>query len=241
MCIASSRSGEFRSLRQQSSVPGMKQLSVIIPALDANAQLPAAVARLADAGVGQVIVSDGGTVPPPDLPPGVKLVVGAPGRGRQLMAGAGAAAGEWLLFLHADTRLGAGWQQAVEAHMADHRGKAAVFRFALDDPHPAARRLEAIVAWRSKWLALPYGDQGLLVSRALYQQVGGFRPIPIMEDVDIVRRLGRARLRLLDVDAITSAVRYRREGYLRRMLRNAVCLSLYFIGVSPDRIRRIYA
>lgn len=219
----------------------MKQLSVIIPARDANALLPAAVARLADAGVGEVIVSDGGTLPPPDVPSPARLVLGAPGRGRQLVAGAAAASGEWLLFLHADTRLGNGWEKVVEAHMAAHEDKAAVFRFALDDPHPAARRLEAIVAWRSRWLALPYGDQGLLISRALHDRIGGFRPIPIMEDVEIVRRLGRARLRLLDADAITSAVRYRREGYLRRMLRNVVCLSLYFIGVSPDRIRRIYA
>ena len=219
----------------------MKQLSVIIPALDANELLPAAIARLQAAGVGEVIVSDGGTLPPPDVPPPARLVLGAPGRGRQLVAGAAVASGEWMLFLHADTRLGAGWQQAAEAHMAACEDKAAVFRFTLDDPHPAARRLEAIVAWRSRWLALPYGDQGLLISRALYNEVGGFRPIPIMEDVEIVRRLGRARLRLLEADAITSAVRYRREGYLRRVLRNSLCLSLYFIGVSPDRINRIYA
>lgn len=219
----------------------MKQLSVIIPALDANALVPAAVARLQAAGVGEVIVSDGGTLPAPEVPPPARLVLGEPGRGHQLAEGAAAASGDWLLFLHADTRLATGWEQAVAAHMATHEDKAAAFRFVLDDPDPAARRLEAIVAWRNRWLALPYGDQGLLISRSLYNEVGGFRPLPIMEDVDIVRRLGRARLRLLEADAITSAVRYRREGYLRRALRNTLCLSLYFIGVPPDRIRRIYA
>lgn len=218
------------------------KLSVIIPALNANHLLPAAVARLKAEGVDEIIIADGGSTPPPSgLGEGVQVISAASGRGQQLQAGAAAATGDWLLLLHADTRLGDGWREAVRDHVRDHPGNAAFFRFALDDANPAARRLERVVALRCRLLALPYGDQGLLISRRLYGAVGGFRPIPLMEDVDIVRRIGRARLVTLDVPAVTSAARYRREGYLRRMGRNLLCLSLFFAGVDPARIRKIYA
>ncbi|MBD0271428.1 MAG: glycosyl transferase family 2, partial [Acetobacteraceae bacterium] len=89
-------------------------------------------------------------------------------------------------------------------------------------------------------LALPYGDQGLLIPRALYEAVGGFRPLPLMEDVDLVRRLGRGRLAALPVAAVTSAERWRREGWRLRSARNLACLSLWFLGVRPEAIKRLY-
>jgi hypothetical protein len=88
---------------------------------------------------------------------------------------------------------------------------------------------------------LPYGDQGLLISRDLLAAVGGVAPIPLMEDVDLIRRLGRHRLRLLPAAAVTSAARWEREGYIRRSARNLGCLSLWFAGVPPAWIRRFYA
>ena len=119
--------------------------------------------------------------------------------------------------------------------------RTAHFAFALDDASPEARRLERLVAWRCRALALPYGDQGLLLSRALYEAVGGFRPLPLMEDVDLVRRLGRRRLVALPVPAVTSAGRWRREGWRRRSARNLACLSLWFMGVPPRLIARLYS
>ena len=89
-------------------------------------------------------------------------------------------------------------------------------------------------------LALPYGDQGLLIARRLYDAVGGFAPLPLMEDVDLVRRLGRRRLARIGARCVASAGRYRRDGYLCRSLRNLMCLSLYLAGVSPARIVRLY-
>jgi hypothetical protein len=88
---------------------------------------------------------------------------------------------------------------------------------------------------------LPYGDQGLLIHRDLLASVGGLRPLPLMEDVDLVRRLGRHRLEALPVAAVTSAARWRRDGYLRRSARNLACLALWFAGVPPRIIARIYS
>jgi hypothetical protein len=170
------------------------------------------------------------------------VIAAEPGRGSQLAAGADAASGNWLLFLHADCRLSAGWGDAVEEFLArpDAGSRVGYFGFALDDPNPAARRLERIVAWRCRALGLPYGDQGLLIARTLYDAVGGFAALPLMEDVDLVRRLGRRRLVQLPATAVSSARRYRAGGYIRRPLRNLFCLSLYFAGVPPRRIARLY-
>jgi hypothetical protein len=89
-------------------------------------------------------------------------------------------------------------------------------------------------------LALPYGDQGLLIHRDLYDQLGGYRPLPLMEDVDLVRRIGRRRLTVLPVRAETSARRWRQDGWLARSARNLVCLALFFVGVPAARIARLY-
>jgi hypothetical protein len=87
---------------------------------------------------------------------------------------------------------------------------------------------------------MPYGDQGLLISKRLYDRIGGFRPLTLMEDVDLVRRLGRRRIHLLRSRAVTSARRYRAEGYFRRMLRNLTCLSLYYLRVPTSVLTRLY-
>jgi len=171
-----------------------------------------------------------------------KYVVAPRGRGSQLAAGAAAVAGDWLLFVHADTVLDDGWDEAAAAFVADpaNADRAGYFRFALDDDSPQARRLERRVAWRCRTFGLPYGDQGLLVSRARYDAVGGFRPLPLMEDVDLVRRLGRDRMVELPVRAVTSAAKFRRDGWRRRSLRNLTCLALYFAGVPPRHIEKLY-
>jgi rSAM/selenodomain-associated transferase 2 len=193
----------------------------------------------------EIVVADGGSVddtPAVAAAAGAKLVAGARGRGSQLAAGAAAATREWLLFLHADCTPEPGWAEAVAVFIARPRAaeRAGYFDLALDDHAAAARRLERVVAWRCRILALPYGDQGLLISRALYDAVGGFAPLPLMEDVDLARRLGRRRLARIDARCVASARRYRREGYWRRPLRNLLCLSLYFAGMPPERIARLY-
>jgi rSAM/selenodomain-associated transferase 2 len=218
-------------------------LSIIIPTLDAAGTLPRTLAALG--AEGEIIVVDGGSGDASVAIArafGARLEAAPMGRGVQLQAGAEAARGDWLLFLHADTVLESGWRESVETFCADasNRWRAAVFRFALDDESAQARRLERLVAWRVRWMGLPYGDQGLLISRAFYDRLGGFRLLTLMEDVDMVRRIGGKQLTVLPITARTSAARWRRDGWTRRSLRNLACLTLYFVGVPPHVIRRVY-
>ena len=223
------------------SAPG---LAVVIPTLDAAATLAATLAALAEGAalLHEIVVADGGsddaTVALAGRA-GARVVAARPGRGRQLAAGAQATSADWLLFLHADTQLGRGWTDEAAAFMTSGGEAAATFRFTLDDNGPAARRLEAMVAWRCRALGLPYGDQGLLLSRDFYDRLGGFRPWPLMEDVDLVRRIGRARMHMFECPALTSAARYRR-GYLWRSSRNLSCLGLYYLGLPPAWLARLY-
>ena len=124
--------------------------------------------------------------------------------------------------------------------LKDGQHRAGYFLYALDDPAPAAKRLERLVNWRCRTFGLPYGDQALLISRTFYDHLGGFKEIPLMEDVELVRRIGRSRLIPLSTIAVTSAARYRREGYLVRPVLNLFCLGLYFLGLPPAVIERIY-
>lgn len=222
-----------------------RELTALLPTLNAAEGLGGTLAALRGQ-VAAILVADGGstdgTIAVAEAA-GAQVIAAPRGRGNQLSAGAVAVHTPWVLVLHADTRPGTGWQAAAEAFMGDpaNASRAAYFRFALDDPSPQARRLERAVAWRCRALALPYGDQGLLIPRTLLDAVGGYRPTPIMEDVDLVRRIGRDRLVGLGVPFITSAERWRAEGWWRRSARNLACLLLWFVGVPPERIARLYA
>jgi rSAM/selenodomain-associated transferase 2 len=215
-------------------------VSVVIPTLNAAATLPATL-RCLD-GVAEIVVADGGST---DATASIAVEHGARvlslprGRGSQLAGGIAVARHPWLLLLHADTRLQAGWRNAVAARMADPN-RAAYFRFALDSADWRAGLLQGAVALRCRLFALPYGDQGLLIHRDLLHAVGGMRDLPLMEDVDLVRRLGRKRLVAMDAEAVTGAARWERDGWTRRSARNLLCLSLYFAGVKPATIARLY-
>ncbi|MCG8595126.1 MAG: glycosyltransferase [Kiloniellales bacterium] len=224
------------------------KLDVVIPVLGAPPILAATLEALEEgraAGlVGEVLLvgGDGDAELARSFGRAARVIAAPRGRGQQLAAGADACGAPWLLFLHADTRLDPGWagQAAVFIDAAPAGERAAAFRLAFDDPHPGARRIAALANWRSRRLGLPYGDQGLLISRALYDEVGGFRPLVLMEDVDLVRRIGRRRLTILEGRAVTSAARYRGGGWWLRPLRNLSILGLYFLGVPPATLRRLY-
>jgi rSAM/selenodomain-associated transferase 2 len=211
-------------------------LSVVIPTLNASTVLAATLNAINDAD--EVVVADGGSsdgTPALAAAMGAIVVCAPRGRGLQLAQGVSIARGEWLLLLHGDTRLTPGWREALPP--ADCAG---YFRFTLDSDDPRARRLERLVALRCRLFALPYGDQGLLIHRDLLRQVGGIKALPLMEDVDLVRRIGRRRLVPLDAAAITSAEKWERQGWYLRSLRNIGCLTLYFVGLPPRTIARLY-
>ena len=165
------------------------------------------------------------------------------GRARQMHAGANRADAPWLLFLHADVVLESGWEKEVREFIR-HRGAnthiAAVFRFALQHTSKKARALEQIVSLRCRWLALPYGDQGLLISADFYRSLDGFAILPLMEDVELVRRIGRKRLALLRSRACSDAVRYQSDGFLARATRNITLTSLFLLGVPAERLANFY-
>ena len=224
------------------------QVSIVIPVLRDSVQLDGLLTSLspgADNSAVEIIVAngdpgDGALAALKKRHAAVRWVASPPGRGRQMNAGAAVASGRWLLFLHADTRLDDRWFDALR--QAESRAAVGgAFRFTLDSPRPAARLIERGVAWRTRWLGLPYGDQGLFVRRAAFEALGGYRPYPLMEDIDLVRRLRRrGSLRLSPIPIRTSARRWERDGWVRRSLRNLTLVALYFGGVSPQRLARRY-
>lgn len=227
-------------------------ISVVVPTLNAEAHLAETLTSLVPAAVDglvrEVIVADGGSV---DRTleiadgAGADIVKSEAGRGEQLRTGAARARFPWLLFLNADTYLDSGWEREAGLHIervdsGRRRVSAASFRFALDDEGVLPRTFETLASLRTGLLKLPYGDQGLLISRTLYDEIGGFDPLPLMEHVDLVRRLGRKRLAVLNARAVTSGEHYRRDGYISRMARNQACLGLYLIGVPVGTIASLY-
>lgn len=226
-------------------------ISVVIPTLDNEAVLGEALSALVPAAVEglvrEVIVADGGSSDrTADIADGAgaEIVRSEPSRAARLSAGAARARFPWLLFLDAETVLDAGWEREVLLHIervesGKRRVAAASFRFGLDDEGAMARTIEALARVRTGLFKLPYGEQGLLISRRLYDEVGGFAPLPMLEDVDLARRLGRRRLVAFSARAVRGGEAYRREGYLARMARRQASLGLYMIGVPVRTIARL--
>jgi rSAM/selenodomain-associated transferase 2 len=219
--------------------PGVR-FSVVIPTLDeaasvaetiaaARAALPGAEVIVADAGSGdgtaEAAVSAGASVL---LAPGV--------RAEAMNAGAAAASGDVLVFLHADTHLPAGAGEAIVTALG--RAGAGAFRIRFDRPRPLVERT---VNARSRLLKIVYGDQALFASRQAFDRAGGYRPLPIMEDRELATRLRRdGGLVIVPLAVTTSARRHRSDGHARALARNWLIQLLYTLRVPPERLARMY-
>ena len=222
-------------------------VSVVIPTRGDAALLAVLLGDLPAATGVEIIVSRTGPAEPAEVAlrtvrPDVRWVDGPAGRGRQLNAGAVVALGQWLWFVHADCRLPDGWLdlfRQIDSAVPPLVGGS--FAFRLDSPAWQARVLERGVALRVRWLGLPYGDQGLFVRREVFAAMGGFQPMPLMEDVEFVRRLTRrGRVQHLSQQMTTSARRWERDGWWRRSCANLLTLAAYFAGIRPERLARRY-
>ncbi len=171
----------------------------------------------------------------------VQLVQAARGRGVQMDAAAAQASGEVLLFLHADSILPDGFAADISAALQDPQTLGGAFLLRIDSPRWAMRCIEWGVAWRSRWLQLPYGDQAIFVRKSAYAELGGFGTEPIMEDYDFVRRLKRrGKLCILSSCVATSARRWQRLGLWRTLCINQLMLAGFHLGVSRERLARFY-
>ncbi len=225
------------------------KLSVVIPTLNEGENIAACVAsaRQVSAGWGgrvEIIVADGGSqdqTAESARSSGAVVVVSAPGRGKQLHEGVRHATGDVILLLHADTRLSpeAGTQMA-EA-LQDERVGCGAFRQQIEAEGMVYRWIEAGNALRVRLLGMAYGDQAIFARRAWIEAIGGVPPLPLMEDVELMRRLGRhGRPVLLDGPLRISARRWQQNGIVRQTIKNWGLVTAYRLGISPERLARWY-
>jgi len=219
-------------------------ISVVIPTLNEQSRIGRALACTALPGVERIVVDGGsrdGTAETARFLRAERVVASAPGRARQMDAGYREARGEVVLFLHADTELDPTWRDAALHALEDPATAGGAFRLRFEGPGLGLRLVEWGARLRSRLGGLPYGDQGLFVRKRLLDAAGGIAPVPIFEDLDLVKLIKRGgRLALLPQCARTSARRYERNGALRQVLRNQAALAGYFLRLPRSRVAAWY-
>lgn len=223
-------------------------ISVIIPVLNEGEKINRAVeAVFAQKFKGniQIIVVDGhenGTTICQIKNKNVIQLTASPGRGIQMNAGAGVAAGDVLLFLHCDTILPGSALAAIQNTMHKKDISAGAFDLSIDSHGILFRMIEKSASLRSRITRIPYGDQAIFIRKALFFDVGQYAPVPIMEDVDLMRKVKKkgGRIQILKLKVITSARRWKKEGLLYCTLRNWMLLTFFFLGVKPETLVKYY-
>jgi len=224
-------------------------ISVVIPAYTEADVINEAIRRLRTMPGGrdcEIVVVDGhpqGTTLAVIDDPGVLKICCEKGRGRQMNAGAKAASGAILLFLHADSRLPVDALSRISKVMKEGRCIGGAFALRIDGDKVFLRLIGWLTTLRARLTRVPYGDQGIFIRRDYFNAVEGYREIPILEDVELMKRIRRrkGRIILLPETVLTSSRRWDRKGCLSCTLRNRMIMALYNLGIGPERLARFYA
>lgn len=229
--------------------PVAPRISIIIPVYRETGTIIKTISSLVETAARhrpQIIVVDGepdaGTIACISDVPFITTMVSPSGRARQMNAGASRATGDILLFLHADTTLPAHALQSVIAVCQNDAIVGGAFDLSINAKQAAYRIIEKAASLRSRITRIPYGDQAIFIKREYFQNLGGFTPIPIMEDVDLMYRIKKrgARIAILDSAVQTSPRRWRRDGVVFGTIRNWALVCAYFLGVPPHRLANHY-
>jgi rSAM/selenodomain-associated transferase 2 len=220
----------------------LPKISVIVPVLNEAHHLSKTLALVSVATNIELIVVDGGsqdaTIAVAQTA-GAKVIASTPGRAIQMNLGAEISTGDILLFLHADTRLPPKFDAMIRETLA--YSIAGAFELNVDLPSVGVRLVEWGTNLRSRYLQLPYGDQAIFLTKSVFEVVGGFRALPIMEDFEFVQRLKRyGNIRIVPAAVLTSGRRWQRLGVVRTTLINQLVIAAYLTGVPPDRLRQWY-
>tara|TARA_Y100001934_G_scaffold274653_1_gene367480 strand:- start:515 stop:1195 length:681 start_codon:yes stop_codon:yes gene_type:complete len=219
-------------------------ISIIIPTLNSETDLYETLGSLFEGIennlIRELIISDGGSTDKTKsiaYEAGAVLIEGPCSRGLQISKGVDKSRGDWILILHADTSLSLGWSANLLQKI--DRNFAFYFKLKFQSKSPFARILEYWVQIRSKFLGLPYGDQGLLIHRDLLNNSGGYPKIPLMEDIALARKLKR-KTKSLGILAQTGAEKYHKNGWLRQSMINFFLLAQYLLGKDPHQLFKVY-
>jgi hypothetical protein len=229
-----------RALRSESDLTAKKRISIIIPTLNEADVIEETITRLPKSEQVEIVVVDGGSSDGTDKMArklGVRVLSTAPSKAEQMNAGAADARGEVLLFLHADTRLPANFEEKVMTAVSRKGFCAGAFTLGIDSEDRGLRFIERVANWRARFFKMPYGDQALFVSRQLFLEIGGFANYPIMEDFELIRRLKKkGQIAILPESVRTSPRRWLNLGVFKTWFLNQIIIGAYFIGIPPQRL-----
>jgi len=228
--------------------PGDYEFSIIVPVLNEQGQINSFMDKIKDQGFDgnyEIIIVDGdpqaGTINV--VKDNSIICITSPrGRGRQMNAGAAVARGEILIFLHADTTLPDNALGKISQALQDQDFVGGAFDLKIDSDRLFLKYISARASLRSRWNRIPYGDQAIFIREKYFDEIGGFKDIPLMEDVDLMRRIKKdgKKIIILPDKVTTSARKWENEGALYTSMRNLIFVRLFYMGVSPHKLAKYY-